>query len=152
MTTLPFLDSFVKWTYKKYNPAFQATQKSKRDVIVSGGRLIQANSIVIPIFQANHQIKDYWGNTHALNPDCWSDKAANKKSHRLTSTPLGAGPRGCIGYNVALLETKLTITNLDWRYYSEDVVKEPVEYGLGFILIRLLNYYITPSTQENQMT
>ncbi|KAI8960758.1 putative cytochrome P450 [Daldinia sp. FL1419] len=142
ITSLPFLDCFVKETYRMRDPVFQAARNPKTDVIVPGGWLIPANSVIIPTFPAIYQNKYYWDNAHTFNPDRWLDKATNKRRHRLAFTPFGAGPRGCIGYNVALLETKLTIANLVWRYHFENVSKEPVEYDPKFILTRPLNCYI----------
>ncbi|KAI1811939.1 cytochrome P450 [Poronia punctata] len=139
---VPYLDHFVKETHRMHNPSFQTARNARRDVIVPGGWKIPAGAIVIPTFPSIHKNKDHWDNPDRFDPDRWADKDAARKRHRMAYTPFAAGPRGCIGYNVAQLEAKLVLANLVYRYRFSDVSKEPVEYDPEFLVIRPTNLYI----------
>ncbi|KAK6948287.1 hypothetical protein Daesc_010052 [Daldinia eschscholtzii] len=139
ITTLPFLDCFIKETHRMYNPGFQAAWSSKKDVIVPGGWLIPVNSVIIPTTLAIQQSKNYWEHPHIFDPDRWSDETANENKHRLTVTPFQASLRGD---DIVLFETKLTIANLVWRYHFENDSREPLEYDPESILTRLLDYHV----------
>ncbi|KAI1476707.1 putative cytochrome P450 [Daldinia eschscholtzii] len=142
ITTLPFLDCFIKETHRMYNPGFQAAWSSKKDVIVPGGWLIPANSVIIPTTLAIQQSKNYWESLHIFNPDRWSDETANENKHRLTVTPFQAGLRGD---DIAIFETKLTIANLVWRYHFENDSREPLEHDPESIL----DYHVRASKRTS---
>ncbi|KAK3934590.1 cytochrome P450 [Diplogelasinospora grovesii] len=139
ITSMPFLDSFVKETHRMHNPSFQTARNTKKDVIVPGGWQIPAGSIVIPTFPSIHKNKDHWENPERFDPDRWA--ATDNKRHRMAFTPFAAGPRGCVGYNVAQLEAKLALANLVYRYEFVDASKAPMEYDPEFLVIRPLNCY-----------
>ncbi|KJZ77791.1 hypothetical protein HIM_02968 [Hirsutella minnesotensis 3608] len=141
VSALPFLDCFVKETQRMHNPSFQTARNAKKDVIVPGGWRIPAGAIVIPTFPSIHKNKDHWDNPERFDPDRWADPAANKTRHRMAFTPFAAGPRGCIGFNVAKLEVKLALANLVYRYHFEDASKEPMQYDPEFLVIRPTNCY-----------
>ncbi|KID75473.1 Cytochrome P450 monooxygenase alnD [Metarhizium brunneum] len=141
INSLPFLDHFVKETHRLHNPSFQTARNTKKDVIVPGGWQMPAGAIVIPTFPSIHKNKDHWENPERFDPDRWADDATSKKRHRRAFTPFAAGPRGCVGLNVAKLEAKLALANLVYRYHFTDANKEPMQYDPEFLVIRPLNCY-----------
>lgn len=142
ITELPYLDRFVKETHRMHNPSFQTARNAKKDVVVPGGWRIPAKSVVIPTFPSIHKNKDHWDNPEVFDPDRWADNAANKSRHRMAYTPFAAGPRGCVGYNVAQLEAKLVLANLVYRYHFSDASQDPMLYDPEFLVIRPLNTYV----------
>lgn len=146
--SMPFLNAFVKETLRMHSPTFQTARNTKRAVIVPGGWYIPAGAVVIPTFPAVHRNKDHWDNPDRFEPDRWLTSGDNGKAveaggrqHRMAYTPFAAGPRGCVGYNVAQLEAKLALANLVYRYHFVDASTEPVEYDPEFVVIRPLNFY-----------
>jgi cytochrome P450 len=137
--SMPFLDAFVKETLRMHSPTFQTARSTKCAVVVPGGWHIPAGAVVIPTFPALHRNKDHWDNPDRFDPDRWLVPAADR--HRMAYTPFAAGPRGCVGYNVARLEAKLALANLVYRYRFVDASREPVEYDPEFVVIRPLNSY-----------
>jgi cytochrome P450 len=95
---------------------------------------------VIPTFPSIHRHKDHWENPDRFDPDRWA--AGGQGRHRLAYTPFAAGPRGCIGFNVAKLEAKLALAKLVYRYHFEDATTEPMQYDPEFLVIRPLNCYV----------
>ncbi|XWW98482.1 hypothetical protein V2A60_006482 [Cordyceps javanica] len=142
INALPFLDGFVKETHRLHNPSFQTARNTRRDVIVPGGWRIPARSVVIPTFPSIHRNKDHWENPERFDPDRWAGGGGRRERHRLAFTPFAAGPRGCVGFNVAKLEAKLALANLVYRYHFEDASTEAMEYDPEFLVIRPLNCYV----------
>ncbi|KAI0415582.1 cytochrome P450 [Xylaria grammica] len=138
---VPYLDHFVKETHRMHNPSFQTARNAKKDVVLPGGWEIPAGAIIIPTFPSIHKHKDHWENPERFDPDRWADNDVSKKRHRMAFTPFAAGPRGCIGYNLAQLEAKLALANLVYRYRFTDASKEPMEYDPEFLVIRPTNLY-----------
>ncbi|TLD10804.1 hypothetical protein PgNI_06636 [Pyricularia grisea] len=149
VTSLPFLDSFVKETHRMHNPSFQTARNVKADVVLPGGWLVPAGSIVIPPFPSLHKSPDQWENPGRFDPDRWLDGRDQPRRHRMAYTPFAAGPRGCIGYTLATLEAKLCIANLVHRYEFVDASREPVEYDPEFLVIRPLNFYVRARRRSN---
>jgi cytochrome P450 len=140
INSLTFLDHFIKETHRLHNPSFQTARNAKKDVIVPGGWHIPAGAVVIPTFPSIHRHKDHWENPDRFDPDRWA--AGGQGRHRLAYTPFAAGPRGCIGFNVAKLEAKLALAKLVYRYHFEDATTEPMQYDPEFLVIRPLNCYV----------
>jgi cytochrome P450 len=65
-----------------------------------------------------------------------------KKRGKGTYLPFATGPRGCIGFNLALAEVKVLLPDLVYRYNFSKQGEEAVEYNPDFILIQPLNFYV----------
>ncbi|KAL5884440.1 hypothetical protein ACKVWC_003412 [Pyricularia oryzae] len=142
LNAIPYLDQFVKETQRMHNPSFQTARNAKRDVVLPGGKTIPAGSVVIPIFPSLHKNPAYWDNPARFNPERWgTDTEAVKKLPRAAYTPFAAGSRGCIGFNLALLEVKMAMAILVYRYKFSDASLESVVYDPEFLVIRPLNFY-----------
>lgn len=139
--SLPFLDKFVKEVQRMHNPSFQPGRTTKTDVILPGGYHLPANSVLIPALYAIHMNPHVWDNPMRFDPDRW-DTEAVKKRHRCAYIPFATGPRGCIGFNFALQETKLFIAMLVNRYEFWREGTGSIQYDGDFQLVRPLNLYV----------
>ncbi|CRG86669.1 Cytochrome P450 3A25 [Talaromyces islandicus] len=140
LMSLPYLDHFVKEALRLHGPAFQPARNAKKDVIVPGAYRIPAGAVVNPLFSSLHRNGDYWDNPGRFDPDRWM--AADVKKHRMAYTPFAAGPRGCVGFNIAHLELRLVVALLVYRYEFVDVSAEPMRYDPEYLLDRLMNCYV----------
>ncbi|SLM34023.1 cytochrome p450 [Lasallia pustulata] len=138
--SMKFLDKFVKEVQRVHNPSFQTARNAKKDVVLPGGYLLPKGAVIIPTFPSLHMNEAYWDNPNKFDPDRW-DSDAVKQRHKMVYTPFATGPRGCIGFNVALQEAKLTLANLVYRYHWEDASTEPMVYDPEFLVMRPLNFY-----------
>lgn len=136
---LPFLDKYVKEMQRKHNPAYQPGRTAQHDLILPGGYKIPKGGIVIPAIHHIHNNPKLWDNPAKFNPDRW-DTEDVKNRHRSTYVPFAQGPRGCIGFNFALLEVKIFLPKLVYRYHWSKVDDEAVEYDPFFQLIRPTNF------------
>jgi cytochrome P450 len=147
LNSLSFLNNFVRETLRLHGPSFQTARNAKQDVILPGGYLLPKGSVIIPTFPSIHTHVDHWDNPRKFDPDRW-DTERVKKRHAMSFTPFASGPRGCIGYNVALEEAKTVLARLVWRYQWQIASKEPVIYDPEFLVLRPLNFYARAVKRE----
>ncbi|KAJ5825926.1 Cytochrome P450 [Penicillium riverlandense] len=139
--SLSYLDSFVKETQRLHNASFQPGRTTKTEVVLPGGYRLPPDSVLIPALYAIHTNPNIWRDPLHFDPDRWTtDEVKNK--HRCAYMPFATGPRGCIGFNFALLEIKILLCELVTRYEFFREGLEAVEYDPEFQLIRPLNFYV----------
>ncbi|KAJ5912664.1 Cytochrome P450 [Penicillium tannophilum] len=138
---LPYLDCFVKETQRLHNASFQPGRTTKTEVILPGGYRLPPNSVIIPALYAIHTNPEVWRDPFRFDADRWAGEET-KNMHRCAYIPFAPGPRGCIGFNFALLEVKILLSELVSRYEFFQEGLEAVEYDPEFQLIRPLNFYV----------
>ncbi|KAF2839928.1 putative cytochrome P450 monooxygenase [Patellaria atrata CBS 101060] len=147
--SMKFLDCFVKETQRMHSPSFQTARNAKKDVVLPGGYLIPAGSIVIPCFPSIHKNPEHWENPARFDPDRWiPEGTAGKAARKGLYTPFAAGGRGCVGFNLALLEVKMVLAELVYRYHFDDSSTEAVVYDPEFLVVRPLNLYTSPTRRS----
>ena len=139
--SLTFLDCFIKETQRLHNASFQPGRTTKTEVVLPGGYRLPPDSVIIPNLYSIHTNPEVWHDPFRFDPDRWvSEETKNK--HRCAYIPFATGPRGCIGFNFALLEVKILLSELVSRYEFTREGLEAVEYDPEFQLIRPLNFYV----------
>lgn len=138
---LPYLDNFVKETQRLHNASFQPGRTSKTDVVLPGGYRLPPESVIVPALYAIHTNPKTWRDPFRFDPDRW-DTEEVKALPRCAYVPFATGPRGCIGFNFALLEVKILLSELVSRYEFVREGLDAVEYDPEFQLIRPLNFYV----------
>ncbi|KAG9511552.1 cytochrome P450, partial [Aureobasidium melanogenum] len=136
-----YLDNFVKETQRLHNPSFQPGRTTKMTCVMPEGYRIPADSVIIPAIYAIHANPKLWRDPSRFDPDRW-DTEEVKKRHRCAYVPFATGPRGCIGFNFALQEIKILLSELVYRYEFIREGDEAVEYDPEFQLVRPLNLFI----------
>ncbi|GAB1195212.1 cytochrome P450 [Aspergillus pseudonomiae] len=139
--SLPYLDKFVKETQRLHNASFQPGRTTKTDVVLPGGYRLPPDSVIVPALYAIHTNPKTWRDPFRFDPDRW-DTEEVKGRHRCAYVPFATGPRGCIGFNFALLEVKILLAELVSRYEFVRDGLEAIDYDPEFQLIRPLNFYV----------
>lgn len=143
---LKFLDCFVKEVQRLHNPSFQTARNAREDVVLPGGYFVPKGSIVIPCFPSLHKNPLHWENPAKFDPDRWAaDGFAARQARKGLYTPFAAGKRGCVGMNLALMEVKMVLAELVYRYHFEDASEEAVVYDPEFLVTRPINFYASPT-------
>lgn len=96
---------------------------------------------MIPSLPHLHTNPAHWDDPYSFNPDRWATTRV-KERHRSAYVPFAAGARGCIGFNAALLEAKVAVVELAYKYAFADASVEPIEYDPEFNNIRPSNFYV----------
>ena len=90
------------------------------DLDIPGG-----TTVVVFIYGAHHS-PHYWENPEIFDPERFTK--ANEKLHRpFTYLPFGAGPRGCIGGNYAMLQILMILSVLLRKYDFELAPGQTIE-------------------------
>lgn len=139
--SMPFLSNFIKEVQRVHNPSFQPGRTTKQDVILPGGYYLPKDSIVVPALYGIHMNPKIWNNPERFDPDRW-DTEEVKNRHRCAYIPFATGPRGCIGFNFALQETKVFLSMLVHRYEFVRQGNDAIQYDGDFQLVRPLNLYV----------
>ncbi|KAG9692636.1 cytochrome P450, partial [Aureobasidium melanogenum] len=138
---LPFLDMYIKETQRLHNPSYQPGRTALSDTILPGGYKIPKDAVMIVAIHHIHNNPAVWEDPHKFNPDRWSTKAA-KNRPKGSYVPFAAGPRMCIGFNFALQEVRVILSELIYRYEFTRASSEEVEYDPSFQLIRPMNLFV----------
>ncbi|CAG8017420.1 unnamed protein product [Penicillium nalgiovense] len=139
--SLTFLDCFIKETQRLHNASFQPGRTTKTDVVLPGGYRLPPDSVIVPNLYSIHTNPEVWRDPFRFDPDRWTSEETKNK-HRCAYLPFATGPRGCIGFNFALLEVKILLSELVSRYEFTREGLEAIEYDPEFQLIRPLNFYV----------
>ncbi|XP_062445567.1 thromboxane-A synthase [Rhea pennata] len=107
---LPYLDMVIEETLRMYPPAFRFTREAAKDCVVLGQR-IPAGAVVETAVGHLHYNPDFWPEPEKFIPERFTEEA-KKERHPFAYLPFGAGPRGCIGMRMGLLETKMTLLRI----------------------------------------
>ncbi|RDW60722.1 hypothetical protein BP6252_12105 [Coleophoma cylindrospora] len=140
-SSLTYLDSFIKETQRLHNPSYQPGRTSKTEVILPGGYRLPPNEVVVPALHAIHQNPKIWRDPQRFEPDRWSTEEVKNRPAG-SYLPFATGPRGCIGFNLALAEVKVLLPELLYRYEFSRDGDEAVQYDPEFQLIRPVNLYV----------
>ena len=125
-----------------HNASFQPGRTTKTDVVLPGGYRLPANAVIVPALYAIHTNSEVWNDPFRFDPDRWLTEDVTKDRHRAAYIPFATGSRGCIGFNFALLEVKILLSELVYRYQFVREGVEATEYDPEFQLIRPLNLYV----------
>lgn len=139
--SMSYLDKFVKETQRLHNASFQPGRTTKTEVILPGGYRLPPDSVIIPALYAIHTNPNVWRDPLQFDPDRW-DSQETKDRHRCAYVPFATGPRGCIGFNFALLEVKILLSELVSRYEFFREGLDAIDYDPEFQLIRPSNFYV----------
>ncbi|XP_062348464.1 thromboxane-A synthase isoform X1 [Cinclus cinclus] len=107
---LPYLDMVIAETLRMYPPAFRFTREAAKDCVVLGQR-IPAGAIIETAVGHLHHNPEFWPEPEKFIPERFTEEA-KKEQHPFAYLPFGAGPRGCIGVKMGLLETKMTLLRI----------------------------------------
>uniref|UniRef100_A0A8D0KXL3 Thromboxane-A synthase n=1 Tax=Strix occidentalis caurina TaxID=311401 RepID=A0A8D0KXL3_STROC len=107
---LPYLEMVIAETLRMYPPAFRFTREAAEDCIVLGQR-IPAGAVIETAVGHLHHNPEFWPEPEKFMPERFTEEA-KKERHPFAYLPFGAGPRGCIGMKMGLLETKMTLLRI----------------------------------------
>jgi cytochrome P450 len=100
-----------------YPPAWLTERKSLGEDELCGYRIPAGMTLAITQY-VTHRHPGFWENPDAFDPERFSAQRSQAR-HNYAFFPFGGGPRQCIGKNLALLETQLTLVMLLQRFRFE---------------------------------
>jgi cytochrome P450 len=111
---LPYAAAVMDETLRLYPPAWVITRRALEDDVL-GGVPVAANSLVIVSPWLVHRHESAWERPEEFDPTRFLTDAGERRRDIAADTayiPFGAGPRLCIGRDMALLEAVLVLAAL----------------------------------------
>jgi cytochrome P450 len=111
---LAFASQIIQEALRLYPPFWMVDRMAVADD-QAGDLAIPAGSTVIVFVYGAHHASQHWQNPESFEPERFTK--TNEKSHTpFTYLPFGAGPRGCIGGNYAMLQILMILGALIKKY------------------------------------
>ena len=111
---LPYAAAVMDETLRLYPPAWVITRRALEDDVLAGVP-VAANSLVIVSPWLVHRHESQWDRPEEFDPSRFLTEAGERRRDVVASAayiPFGAGPRLCIGRDMALLEGALVLAAL----------------------------------------
>ncbi|XP_022893431.1 cytochrome P450 734A1-like [Olea europaea var. sylvestris] len=113
---LKTLGMILNESLRLYPPIVATIRRAKSDVELGGCKIPGGTELLIPILAVHHD-QAIWGNdVNDFNPGRFSQGVARAAKHPVAYIPFGLGVRQCIGQNLAILQTKLTLSIMLQRF------------------------------------
>ncbi|XP_062989417.1 thromboxane-A synthase [Elgaria multicarinata webbii] len=107
---LRYLDMVIAETLRMYPPAFRFTREAAKDCVVLKQHIPSGTIMEIAVGHLHYNPK-IWPEPEKFIPERFTVEA-KKQRHPFSYLPFGAGPRGCIGVELALMGVKITLIRI----------------------------------------
>jgi cytochrome P450 len=104
----------IQEALRLYPPFWMVDRMALADDRVGDLDIPRGSTVVVFIYGVHHS-PQYWDNPETFNPERFT-KTNEKLQRPLTFLPFGAGPRGCIGGNYAMLQILMILSVLLRKY------------------------------------
>jgi cytochrome P450 len=112
-----FTTQVIQEALRLYPPFWMIDREAIADDRVGDVAIPKGSTVIVFVYGAHHAPK-HWQNPELFDPERFT-KANEKLQLPFTYLPFGAGPRGCIGGNYAMLQILMILSVLLRRYDFE---------------------------------
>jgi len=120
-----FAAQVIQEALRLYPPFWMVDRMALADDRAGDLAIARGSTVVVFVYGAHHSLQ-YWENPESFDPERFTK--ANEKLHRpFTYLPFGAGPRGCIGGNYAMLQILMILSVLLRKYDMQLVPGQTIE-------------------------
>ncbi|KAG5020071.1 hypothetical protein AAZX31_06G203000 [Glycine max] len=109
LAKLKTLSMIVNESLRLYPPTIATIRRTKADVELGPYKIPCGTELLIPILAVHHDQATWGSNATEFNPGRFSNGVSRAARLPFAFIPFGLGARTCIGQNLALLQTKLTL-------------------------------------------
>lgn len=134
LPNLPYTAQVCKEVLRLFPPAWAGGRKVLRDDEI-GGCAIPAGSYVVFSAYATHHHPDIWKEPHRFDPNRFVPTQEGSQ-HPFAYFPFGAGPRNCIGRDLAMLEMQLIVATVAQRCQLARKSSQPVDVDSRVVVLR----------------
>ena len=104
----------IQEALRLYPPFWMVDREALADDQIGDVAIPRGSTVVVFVYGAHHAPR-YWENPESFDPERFT-KAKEKTHTPFTYLPFGAGPRGCIGGNYAMLQILMILGTLLRKY------------------------------------
>ncbi|KAG2781192.1 hypothetical protein Pcac1_g9042 [Phytophthora cactorum] len=132
---LIYVEAALRETLRLYPSVPIVSKEAVHDTVLSDGTCIAAGTLAgLPMY-ALGRMPHVWGPDAAeFKPERWIDSGKLISVSAYQFVAFNAGPRLCLGKNLAMLEMKLIVASLLSKYHVELESPENVTYAISFTL------------------
>ena len=120
-----FTTQAIMEALRLYPPFWMVDRMALADDRVGDIAIPQGSTVVVFIYGAHHS-PQYWENPESFDEERFA-KVNDKQHTPFTHLPFGAGPRGCIGGNYAMLQILMILSVLLRKYDFRLVPGQTIE-------------------------
>ncbi|CAH9102971.1 unnamed protein product [Cuscuta epithymum] len=113
---LKTLSMILNESLRLYPPIVATIRRAKGDVELGGCKIPCGTEVLIPILAVHHEQSIWGSDANEFKPSRFSEGVARAAKHPAAYIPFGVGVRQCIGQNLAVLQTKLTLAIMLHRF------------------------------------
>ncbi|XP_047167797.1 cytochrome P450 734A1-like [Vigna umbellata] len=113
---LKTLTMIVNESLRLYPPTIATIRRAKADVELGKLKIPCGTELLIPILAVHHDQATWGSDANEFNPGRFSNGMSRAARHPFAFIPFGLGARTCVGQNLALLQTKLTLAIMLSRF------------------------------------
>jgi cytochrome P450 len=114
---LEFATQVIQEALRLYPPFWMVDRMAVADDRVGDIAIPRGSTVIVFVYGAHHQPRS-WQSPESFDPKRFA-KANEKQQTPFTYLPFGAGPRGCIGGNYAMLQILMILSAVLRRYDFE---------------------------------
>lgn len=126
LLSLPYTNMVINEFLRMYPPVWGISRCAKEDDELGGYPIKKGTQILFHIYSIQRN-PDYWENPNDFDPERFNPENA-KKIPKHAFMPFGAGPRFCIGSNLAMLEMIIILSNLVKNFDFEVIDDQKIEF------------------------
>ena len=122
---LEFTGQVIHEALRLYPPFWMVDREAVADDRVGDLEIPHGSTVIVFVYGAHHAPTS-WPDPESFNPGRFA-KGSEKLFTPFTFLPFGAGPRGCIGGNYAMLQILMILSTLLMRYDFELIPDQTIE-------------------------
>jgi cytochrome P450 len=134
---LVYLEAALRETLRLHPPVPMVPKFVVEDTTLADGTFVKGNSVIVLATYAMARMEQVWGSdAEEFEPERWIDTATGKlltvSAFKFAS--FNAGPRLCLGMNLAMLEMKLVVVGVLSRFHLEVMHPQDVTVDVSLTL------------------
>jgi cytochrome P450 len=122
---LEYTGQVIHEALRLYPPFWMVDREAVADDRVGDLEIPQGSTVIVYVYGAHHSPAS-WPDPESFNPGRFA-KGSEKLFTPFTFFPVGAGPRGCIGGNYAMLQILMILSTILTRYDFELIPGQTIE-------------------------
>ncbi|KAE9339668.1 hypothetical protein PR003_g10901 [Phytophthora rubi] len=137
VSELRYVEAALRETLRLYPSVPIVSKEAVQDAVLSDGTFIAAGTMAALPMYALGRMTHVWGaDASEFKPERWIDSQTGKliSVSAFKFVAFNAGPRLCLGKNLAMLEMKLIVASLSSKYHVELESPKDVTYAASFTL------------------
>ena len=122
---LPYLKQVAQEAMRLYPPIWSFARRAEREAEL-GGYVVPEKAWVGIVTWALHRHPEFWPDPERFDPDRFEPDRARDRDP-FAYLPFAAGPRGCMGAGMAMIEIPLILAQVVQRFRMSVVPGHPIE-------------------------